>query len=72
MNTNEGLIRIAKATRVVGYFFAAVFVLIGVAIIVTNPSEMMVGVLMALPAGICAAIGWGLGWIVEGFAKPKA
>lgn len=69
MNANEGLIRIAKVVRWLGYSLAAA-ILIGTAVSGRADNQVTWGVSIALSAFFGVG-GWVLAWIIEGFAKPK-
>ncbi len=67
MNTTEGLLRLAKVIRWLGYL-AAILLMLG-AVNESQASGMFA--LLAVGLGIGIA-GWVVAWIIEGFAKPKA
>jgi hypothetical protein len=67
VNSSEGLARLAKVVRWLGYLLAIGFV---ATMAFAEPQKM--GWLVFLFAAVLAAAGWALAWVIEGFAKPKA
>lgn len=70
MNAPEGLIRIAKVVRWLGYSLVAAM-LIGTAVSGRADDPVTWGVVIVVSAFFGVG-GWVLAWIIEGFAKPKA
>ena len=69
MNTAEGLTRIAKVVRWLGYLSMFAIVFLAGAMGTFKSPEWWVPLLMAAMAyGVTLT----LAWIIEGFAKPKA
>lgn len=73
MNANEGLLRIAKVLRGLGYVFGAITFACGVLIAIMGhgSDRMHVAVAAIIFAFVLVGVGWVLAWIVEGFAKEK-
>lgn len=73
MNPTEGLMRIAKVVRWLGYLFGAVTAIFGAFTAFTGGNDAPVVGAMVVGLGVAFAVaGWMLAWIVEGFAKPKS
>jgi hypothetical protein len=74
MNTSEGLLRLAKVVRWIG-FGLATFLTLGAIVIAFFGESLsdrwqVVGISL-IGAVFWAVVGWALAWIIEGFAKPK-
>ena len=66
MNDSEALMRIAKVARWGGYVNGALLAAVGIYVAETSDST---AILLLIPAGGIAGVGWVLAWIIEGFAK---
>lgn len=66
MNATEGLVRIAMVVRWVGYLVGMLWALLAIATAAKG------GLYFLILTALFAGGGWVVGWIIEGFAKPKA
>ena len=73
MNANEGLNRIAKVIRYLGYGIGACLIVLGAWAGATSDSpSKFEGFLIVWGSGVlCIGGGWITAWIIEGFAKAK-
>ena len=74
MNASEGLRRIAKLVRWITSGFAAVILTGGIAMALFGDTGARLWVI-AISVALSAVLhfgGRGLGWVIDGFAEPKA
>ena len=72
MNAPEGLTRIATVIRWLGYLLAAYVIVAGVVTFPDHEYSLTYLAVALLGGAAIGGIGWVIGWVVDGFAKPKS